>query len=124
MTAESSPFRSPKWYWMTPHVTPARPAMWVALAAANPSSLMQRTVSPMMASRVRSPRAWVRRTLRVGRLGVAADRAACAVAENQMASQIQKQGFPAKPHVTIEGFPFLTQVAAGRLNKVVIRAAG
>jgi hypothetical protein len=54
---------------------------------------------------------------------VAADRAACAVAENQMASQIQKQGFPAKPHVTIEGFPFLTQLAAKDFKTVVISAS-
>lgn len=54
---------------------------------------------------------------------VAADRAACAVAENQIASQIQKQGFPAKPHVTIEGFPFLTQLAAKDFKTVVISAS-
>ena len=27
-----------------------------------------------------------------------------------MASEIQQQGFPKKPDVTINGFPFLTQV--------------
>jgi DNA-binding beta-propeller fold protein YncE len=54
---------------------------------------------------------------------VAADRVACTVAENQMASQIQKQGFPAKPKVTIEGFPFLTQLAAKDFKTVVISAS-
>ena len=34
------------------------------------------------------------------------------------------RGFPTKPHVSIAGFPFLTQVAARRLNKVVVSAAG
>jgi hypothetical protein len=54
---------------------------------------------------------------------VAADRVACAVTENQLASQIQKQGFPAKPNVTIEGFPFLTQLAARDFKTVDISAS-
>ncbi len=33
-----------------------------------------------------------------------------ALAENIMASQIKDQGFPKKPNVSIQGFPFLTQV--------------
>lgn len=54
---------------------------------------------------------------------VAVDRVACVVAENQMASQIQKDGFPTKPNVTIEGFPFLTQLAARDFKTVVISAS-
>ncbi len=53
-----------------------------------------------------------------------ADRVAVICAQDRLARQIQGRGFSVKPHVTIAGFPFLTQVAAGRLNKVVIRAAG
>jgi hypothetical protein len=62
----------------------------------------------------------------VALLGVAlaADRVAVIRAQDRIARQIQDRGFPAKPHVTIGGFPFLAQVAARRLNKVVIRAAG
>ena len=41
---------------------------------------------------------------------VGVDFAAKSYAEGQMASQIQQQGFPKKPDVSIEGFPFLTQV--------------
>jgi hypothetical protein len=41
---------------------------------------------------------------------VAADFAARAFAQNKMASEIQQQGFPKKPDVSINGFPFLTQV--------------
>ncbi|HXL94431.1 MAG TPA: DUF2993 domain-containing protein [Streptosporangiaceae bacterium] len=52
-----------------------------------------------------------------------ADRVACAYAENDMANQVQSNGFPAKPHVTIEGFPFLTQLAAKDFNEVVISAS-
>jgi LmeA-like phospholipid-binding len=52
---------------------------------------------------------------------VAADRGANAYAENQMASQFQSSvGLSGKPKVTIEGFPFLTQVIAGDLHKVDI----
>jgi hypothetical protein len=53
-----------------------------------------------------------------------ADRVAVIYAENRIAAQIKDRGFPAKPHVSIAGFPFLTQVAARRLNKVVVSAAG
>ena len=53
-----------------------------------------------------------------------ADRLAVICAQDRLAKQIQARGFSVKPHVTIAGFPFLTQVAARRLNKVVIRAAG
>ncbi|ETB17734.1 hypothetical protein O973_20975 [Mycobacterium avium subsp. avium 11-4751] len=41
---------------MTPQVTPARSATCLAVAAANPSSMMQRTVSSMILARVSSPR--------------------------------------------------------------------
>ena len=53
-----------------------------------------------------------------------ADRLAVICAQDRLARQIQDRGFSVKPHVTIAGFPFLTQLAARRLNKVVIRAAG
>jgi len=53
-----------------------------------------------------------------------ADRVAVICAQDRLARQIQDWGFSVKPHVTIAGFPFLTQVAARRLNKVVIMAAG
>lgn len=49
---------------------------------------------------------------------VAADFIAKAVAENVAASQIQKDGFPKKPSVTFEGFPFLTQVAGHDFQQV------
>jgi hypothetical protein len=53
---------------------------------------------------------------------VIGDRVALAVTENQFASQFQKQGFPVKPSVSIDGFPFLTQLAAKDFNKVDISA--
>ena len=56
-------------------------------------------------------------------LFVVLDRVAVAYAENQAAQQMQSQGFPTKPDVTIKGFPFLTQVAARRLNDVHISAS-
>jgi len=53
---------------------------------------------------------------------VIGDRVALAVTENDMASQFQANGLPVKPSVTIEGFPFLTQLAAKDFNKVDISA--
>ncbi len=46
-----------------------------------------------------------------------------AVAENDMADQFTANGFPVKPSVNIEGFPFLTQVVAKDFRKVVITAS-
>jgi hypothetical protein len=53
-----------------------------------------------------------------------ADRVAMIYAEKRIAAQIKDRGFPTEPHVKIAGFPFLTQVATRRLNKVVVSAAG
>jgi hypothetical protein len=54
---------------------------------------------------------------------VIGDRAAVAYAQNRMASQIQADGFPAKPGVTIEGFPFITQALSRDLKTVKISAS-
>ncbi len=54
---------------------------------------------------------------------VGADRIANAIAENQMASQIKTSGFPTKPNVTIQGFPFFTQLIARDFNQVDISAS-
>jgi hypothetical protein len=57
-------------------------------------------------------------------LFVVADRVAVRYADNEFATQIQKQGFSSKPDVTIKGFPFLTQLAARNFNDVHITATG
>ena len=54
---------------------------------------------------------------------VIGDRVALAVAENDMAGQFVSNGLPVKPSVTIEGFPFLTQLAARDFRKVDIAAS-
>jgi hypothetical protein len=54
---------------------------------------------------------------------VIGDRVALAVTENDMAGQFQANGLPVKPSVTIEGFPFLTQLAAKDFKKVDISAS-
>jgi hypothetical protein len=51
---------------------------------------------------------------------VIGDRVAAAVTENEFASQFQKQGLPVKPSVSINGFPFLTQLAAKDFKSVDI----
>jgi hypothetical protein len=54
---------------------------------------------------------------------VAADRIGVAYAQNAIATKIQQQAkLSAKPSVTIEGFPFLTQIAARDLRQVDISA--
>jgi LmeA-like phospholipid-binding len=57
-------------------------------------------------------------------LFVVSDRVANAYAENQMASQFQSSlGLSGKPHVTIQGFPFWTQLIAHDFNQVDITAS-
>jgi hypothetical protein len=56
-------------------------------------------------------------------LFVVADRVAKAYAQNMIASKIQSDGFPTKPSVTIEGFPFLTQVAARDIRTIDMSAS-
>jgi hypothetical protein len=71
--------------------------------------------------RRRRARRWAIALLVVVILLVGADFAARAVAEQVAATQFQKQGnLSSKPDVTIEGFPFLTQVAAKDLSDVKV----
>ncbi len=56
-------------------------------------------------------------------LAVAADRIALSLAEDRAASALQSsQGLNQKPDVTVEGFPFLTQLIAGSFGEVVVSA--
>jgi LmeA-like phospholipid-binding len=55
-------------------------------------------------------------------LAVAADLVAKSAAQAKVAAAIQQQGFPARPVVTIEGFPFLTQVASHDIGQIRISA--
>lgn len=51
------------------------------------------------------------------------DRGGVALAERAAAETLQKsQHMPERPSVGIEGFPFLTQLASGSLDKVTVRA--
>jgi len=54
---------------------------------------------------------------------VALDFGAKAFAQSQAATQIQKQGFPKKPSVSIAGFPFLTQVISRNFHQVTISSS-
>ncbi|MYS22605.1 Protein of unknown function [Streptomyces sp. DvalAA-14] len=59
----------------------------------------------------------------LGGLFVAADRISVHLAESKAAERAQaSEGLSHKPTVSIEGFPFLTQVAGGKLNDVKITA--
>jgi hypothetical protein len=56
-------------------------------------------------------------------LFVAADRIAVRFAEDQAASRIQSsRGLASKPDVTIEGFPFVTQLIGSKLDEVKVHA--
>jgi hypothetical protein len=55
---------------------------------------------------------------------VIADRAAAAYAGNRAATEMQSQGFSSKPHVTIEGFPFLTHAIGRNFHDIHITATG
>jgi LmeA-like phospholipid-binding len=50
------------------------------------------------------------------------DRVAAVYAANVIATKIQSNGFPVKPGVSVEGFPFLTQVISKHLDGVDITA--
>ena len=54
---------------------------------------------------------------------IAADFGAKAYAESAIASKIDSSGLGTKPSVSIEGFPFLTQVAAHNLKQIDISAS-
>jgi hypothetical protein len=55
---------------------------------------------------------------------VAADRISVAVAENQISDRLTSAyGLPDKPGVSITGFPFLTQVAAGDYRQIDVSAS-
>jgi len=54
---------------------------------------------------------------------VVLDFAARVAAENVLAGKIEKQGLQHKPSVTIDGFPFLTQVASRHFGQVNLAAA-
>jgi DUF2993 family protein len=57
--------------------------------------------------------------LAIGGIG---DQVAKAYAQNDMAQQVQQSGLSAKPSVSVEGWPFLTQVLAHDLKTVDISA--
>ena len=55
---------------------------------------------------------------------VAADRISVAVAENQISERLTSAyGLPQRPGVSITGFPFLTQVAAGDYQQIDVSAS-
>ncbi|HUZ53613.1 MAG TPA: DUF2993 domain-containing protein [Streptosporangiaceae bacterium] len=54
---------------------------------------------------------------------VGLDFGAKAFAQAEAATQIQKQGFPKKPSVSIAGFPFLTQVITRNFHQITISSS-
>ena len=73
--------------------------------------------------RGRRGRRWIIALVVVIAVLVALDFAARAAAESVMASKIEQQGLQHKPGVSIDGFPFLTQVASRDFQQVNLTAA-
>ena len=48
------------------------------------------------------------------------DRVAAAVTADRIATKLQTEGFPVKPNVSVEGFPFLTQLIRRHLDGVEV----
>jgi LmeA-like phospholipid-binding len=114
--APQSPPQSPPppaWQAQGPQDTP--PPAWQAQAPYG-----QGSPAPIRRRRRRWP--WITLIVIVLVL-VVGDRVALAITENAMASQFQSSvGLSGKPHVTIQGFPFLTQLAARDFKTVDINA--
>lgn len=79
----------------------------------------------MRGSRSGSRRAsrWVIALVVIVAVLVGLDFAARAEAESVLASKIEQQGLTSKPDVTIDGFPFLTQVASKDFRRVTVTAS-
>jgi hypothetical protein len=50
------------------------------------------------------------------------DRAAAAITADRIAAKLQTEGFPVEPNVTVDGFPFLTQLISRHLDGVRVIA--
>jgi hypothetical protein len=71
----------------------------------------------------RRPRRYVIALVVIVVVLVVLDFAARVAAESVMASKIEQQGLQHRPSVTIDGFPFLTQVASKNFQQVNLTAA-
>jgi len=77
--------------------------------------------TPSRRSGARGFRRWIVTLVVVVLVLVGIDTGARAVAQNVMAGKIEQQGLSTKPDVTIDGFPFLTQVASRDFSKIGIK---
>jgi hypothetical protein len=129
-TPPSAQKPQPQWQPTPPAQQPPAGGQWGAPPAQQPPSGRQ-WGTPGAPPRLRRPgqrrtRRWVMAVFTVVVLLVLlviGDRVANAITENAFASQFQSQGVPVKPSVNIEGFPFLTQLAAKDFNKIDISAS-
>jgi hypothetical protein len=71
----------------------------------------------------RRGRRWVITVVVIVAILVGLDFAARAEAESVLASKIEQEGLTSKPDVTIDGFPFLTQVASKDFRQVTVTAS-
>jgi hypothetical protein len=105
----------PAWQAQGPQDTP--PPAWQGQGSYGPAQ-----GSPAVVRRRRRRWPWITLIVIILVL-VVGDRVALAVTENEIASQFQSSaGLSGKPHVVIQGFPFLTQLAARDFKTVDINA--
>ena len=78
---------------------------------------------PQQLKRRRRGRKWLVWIVVIIVVLVGLDFGAKSFAESKIASQLTSQGFPAKPSVSIAGFPFLTQVAARDIHQITISSS-
>lgn len=104
------------------------PASWQAAAPASDGSTLRLPTPGSSPAPARARRGRRRVWLMIGIpiailvLLIGLDRVAAAVAANIAASKIQSYGFPVKPSVSFEGFPFLTQVITRHFDGVDMTA--
>jgi hypothetical protein len=103
--------------------TVRRPVPWRVEVPGAPPAPPGQPAAPRRARR-RRRRLWLAAAIPLAILAllVGLDRVAAAYAANQIATKIQGIGFPVRPGVTVEGFPFLTQVISRHLDGVDISA--
>src|SRR5450755_4717005 len=96
---------------------------WRAVPGPDREAVDLRNDQPQQRRRRSRGRKWLVWIVVIVVVLVGLDFGAKTLAESKIASQIQSNGFPAKPSVSIAGFPFLTQAAARDIHQITISSS-
>src|SRR5437016_5853158 len=101
------------------------PASWRDTGQSSDGSTLRLPTPSAPARPRRRRRVWLAIGIPVALVAllIGLDRVAAAVAANVAATKIHSYGFPVKPGVSFEGFPFLTQVISRHFDGVDITAS-